>query len=96
MIDISKNKCAVATTTVKRDTLSTPFDFYNKNIPLPEMTWNTQRWFERRVSHISVKPETLEAPAAGVTDAQRVGLCYSRCTFHMLDSCHERVVAVLA
>jgi hypothetical protein len=39
---------------------------------------------------------TVEVPAAGVTDAQRIGLCYSRCTFHMLDSCHERVVAVLA
>jgi hypothetical protein len=32
MIDISKNNCAVATTTVERDTLSTPFDSYRKKI----------------------------------------------------------------
>jgi hypothetical protein len=30
MIDISKKNCAVATTTVERDTLSTPFDSYRK------------------------------------------------------------------
>jgi hypothetical protein len=37
MIDISKNKCAVATTTVERDTPGTPFDGYIKTL-LPEIT----------------------------------------------------------
>ena len=37
MIDISKNKCAVETTTVERDTPGTPFDGYIKTL-LPEIT----------------------------------------------------------
>ena len=37
MIDISKKNCAVATTTVERDTPGTPFDGYIKRL-LPRDT----------------------------------------------------------
>ena len=47
-----------------------------------------------RLDHTDKTGLSGEAQPPGLTDAQRIGVCYSRSD--ILGNCHERLVAVLA
>jgi diaminopimelate decarboxylase len=53
MTDISKNNCAVAMTTVERDTLSTPFDTYRETTARDNLK-QIKDGFERQVFAVKV------------------------------------------
>jgi len=70
MIDISKKNCAVATTTVERDTLSTPFDSYRK---ITARDFETIKdGFERQVFAMRVNATSYYARASRIARPSRL------------------------
>jgi hypothetical protein len=66
VIDISKNNCAVATTTVERDTPDTPFDGYKK-ITAPRYPKTIKDRFERQVFAMRVNLTNHNTPEQAVS-----------------------------
>ena len=71
MIDISKKNCAVATTTVERDTLSTPFDSYRK-ITARDNLKRSKDGFERQVFAMRVNATKLLRPSKPYCEPSRL------------------------